>query len=128
MGQNGFQNNLDESGSVVRHKARLVAKGYNQENGIDFDETFEPVAWLELILILLAFASYMGIKLIQMDVKCAFLSRFLQEGVYVEQPLRFENPDLPNHVFKLQKAIYGLKQAPTAWYTRLSKFLLENDF
>jgi len=74
-----FKNKLDESGNVVRNKARLVAKGYNQEEGIDFDETFVPVARLEAIHILLAFASYMGIKHFQMDVKCAFLNEFLQE-------------------------------------------------
>ena len=81
-----FCNKLDESGNVVRNKARLVAKGYNQEEGIDFDETFAPIAHLEAIRILLAFASYMGIKLFQMDVKCAFLNGVLQEEVYVEQP------------------------------------------
>ena len=122
-----FCNKLDENDNVVRNKARLVAKGYNQEEGIDFDETFAPFARLEAIRILLAFASYIGIKLFQMDVKCAFLNGFLQEEVYVEQP-GFENPDFPDHVFKLQKALHGLKQAPRAWYERLSKFLLENGF
>ena len=107
-----FRNKLDEKGTVVRNKARLVAKGYNQEEGIDYDETFAPVARLEAIRILLAFASYMGIRLFQMDVKCAFLNGFLQEEVFVEQPPGFENPDFPNHVFKLHKALYGLKQAP----------------
>jgi len=92
-----------------------VAKGYNQEEGIDFDETFALVARLEAIRILSTFASYMNIKLYQMDVKCAFLNVYLQEEVYVEPP-SFENPNLPNHVYKLQKALYGLKQAPRAWY------------
>jgi len=110
-----FRNKLDENGNVVRNKARLVAKGYNQEEGIDFDETFALVARLEAIRILSTFASYMNIKLYQMDVKCAFLNVYLQEEVYVEPP-SFENPNLPNHVYKLQKALYGLKQAPRAWY------------
>jgi len=105
-----FRNKLDESGNVVRNKARLVAKVYNQEEGIDFDKTFVPVARLEAIRILLAFASHMGIKLFQMDVKCAFLNGFLQEEVYVEQLPGFENPDFPTHVFKLQKALYGLNK------------------
>ena len=110
----------------MKNKARLVAKGYNQEEGIDL--TFAPVARLEAIRILLAFASYMDIKLFHMDVKSAFLNGFLQEEVYVEQPPGFENPNFPNHVFKLQKALYGLKQAPRAWYEHLSKFLLKNGF
>jgi len=88
-----FSNKLDESGNVVRNKARLVAKGYNQEEGIDFDETLAPVARLEAIRILIAFASYVSIKLFQTDVECALLTGFLQE-VYVEQPLGFENPNL----------------------------------
>jgi len=79
-----FHNKLDESGNVVRNKARLVAKGYNQEEGIHFDETFVLVARLEAIRILLAFVSYMGITLFQMDVKCAVLNRLLLEEVYVE--------------------------------------------
>ena len=105
-----------------------MQKGINQEEGIDFDETFAPVACLKAIRILLAFASYMATKLFQMDVKCAFLHGFLQEEVYVEQPPRFKNPDFPDHVFKLQKVLYGLKQAPRAWCKHLNKFLLENGF
>jgi transposase InsO family protein len=123
-----FRNKLDENGKVVRNKARLVAQGYNQEEGIDYEETFAPVARLEAIRILLAFASFMSIKLYQMDVKCAFLNGFLEEEVYVAQPPGFESSDFPNHVYKLDKALYGLKQAPRAWYERLSKYLLENDF
>ena len=119
---------IRDSGNVIRNKARLVAKGYNQEEGIDFDETFAPVARLEAIRILLTFASYMNIKLYQIDVKCAFLNGYLQKEVYVEQSPSFENPNFPNHVYKLQKALYGLKQGPRAWYERLSKFLLEHDF
>ena len=123
-----FRNKLDENGKVIRNKAWLVAQGYNQEEGIDYEETFALVARLEAIRILLAFASHKNIKLYQMDVKCAFLNGYLQEEVYVAQPPGFENEKFPNHVYKLDKALYGLKQAPRAWYERLSKFLLENDF
>ena len=104
------------------------AKGYNQEEGIDYEETYAPVARLEAIRMLLDFASIMDFKLYQMDVKSAFLNGFIQEEVYVDQPPRFGNSDKPNHVFKLKKALYGLKQAPRAWYERLSKFLLEKGF
>ena len=109
-----FRNKLDENRNIVRNKARLVAKGYNQEEGIDFEDRFAPVARLEATRILLAFASNMNIKLYQMDVKCIFLNGYLQEEVYVEQPLGFKNPNLPNHVYNLQKALYALKQAPRA--------------
>ncbi|CAL9078717.1 unnamed protein product, partial [Musa textilis] len=108
--------------------ARLVAKGFNQEEGIDYEETFAPVARLEAIRMLLAYASSKDFKLFQMDVKSAFLNGFISEEVYVEQPPRFENSLFPNHVFKLTKALYGLKQAPRAWYERLSSFLISNDF
>ena len=123
-----FRNKLDENGNVIRNKARLVAKGYNQQEGIDFDETYAPVARLEAIRLLLAFACCMDFKLFQMDVKSAFLNGHLTENIFVEQPPGFESHKFPDHVFKLNKALYGLKQAPRAWYERLSKFLIENDF
>ena len=123
-----FRNKLDEHGIIIRNKARLVAKGYNQEEGIDYEETYAPVARLEAIRMLLAYASIMNFKLYQMDVKSAFLNGLIQEEVYVEQPPGFEISDKPNHVYKLQKALYGLKQAPRAWYERLSNFLLEKEF
>jgi hypothetical protein len=123
-----FRNKLDEHGNVVRNKARLVAQGYSQEEGIDYDETYAPVARLESIRLLLAYACYMNFKLYQMDVKNAFLNGFIKEEVYVEQPPGFENEKFPNHVFKLKKALYGLKQAPRAWYERLRDFLLTSGF
>ncbi|KAL5559477.1 hypothetical protein UlMin_035688 [Ulmus minor] len=123
-----LKNKVDEGGIVTRNKARLVAKGYNQEEGIDYEETFAPVARLEAIRILLAFACYHDFVLFQMDVKSAFLNGFILEEVFVEQPPGFESFDSPNHVYKLKKALYGLKQALRAWYDRLSKFLLKNEF
>ncbi|XP_042972981.1 uncharacterized protein LOC122304782, partial [Carya illinoinensis] len=123
-----FRNKKDESGVITRNKARLVAQGFNQEEGIDYDETYAPVARLEAIRMLLAYACYKDFKLFQMDVKSAFLNGFINEEVYVEQPPGFENHISPNHVFKLTKALYGLKQAPRAWYERLSGFLIEKGF
>ncbi|KAH9689830.1 Integrase catalytic domain-containing protein [Citrus sinensis] len=123
-----FRNKMDESGVVVRNKARLVAQGYNQEEGIDFDETFAPVARLESIRMLLAYACHKDFILYQMDVKSAFLNGYIMEEVYVKQPPDFENEKFPDHVYKLSKALYGLKQAPRAWYDRLKNFLLDNDF
>ena len=115
-------------GKTVGNKARLVAKGYAQEEGIDFDETFAPVARLESIRMFLVFACFKDFKLFQMDVKSAFLNGFIDQEVYVDQPPDFENETYPNHVFKLSKALYRLKQAPRAWYERLSDFLIENSF
>ncbi|KAH9744129.1 hypothetical protein KPL70_003555 [Citrus sinensis] len=123
-----FRNKMDESGVVVRNKARLVAQGYNQEEGIDFYETFAPVARLESIRMLLAFACHKDFILFQTDVKSAFLNGYIMEEVYVKQPPGFENEKFPNHVYKLSKALYGLKQAPRAWYDRLKNFLLDNGF
>ena len=123
-----FRNKLDESGIIIRNKARLVAKGYNQEEGIDYDETYAPVARLEAIHVFLAFACLMDFKLFQMDVKSAFLNGFILEEVFVEQPPGFEDISKPNYVYKLKKALYGLKQAPRAWYERLSNFLINKDF
>ena len=92
---------MDELGNVVRNKARLVVQGYNQEEGIDFDETFALVARIEAIGLLLAFACHMDFKLFQMTMKSAFLNGFIQEEVYVEQPTSFEDYENPNHVYKL---------------------------
>nr|AAX96236.1 retrotransposon protein, putative, Ty1-copia sub-class [Oryza sativa Japonica Group]ABA92692.1 retrotransposon protein, putative, Ty1-copia subclass [Oryza sativa Japonica Group] len=124
----GFKNKQNEDGLIVRNKARLVAQGFTQVEGLDFDETFAPVARIEAIRLLFAFAASKGFKLYQMGVKSAFLNGFIQEEVYVKQPPGFENPDFPNHVFKLSKALYGLKQAPRAWYDRLKNFLLAKGF
>ena len=123
-----FKNKLDENGTIVRNKARLVAQGYSQIEGIDFEETFAPVARLESIRILLAIACSLKFKLYQMDVKSAFLNGLLEEEVYVEQPKGFEDAKKPNHVYLLKKALYGLKQAPRAWYERLTQFLINQNF
>jgi hypothetical protein len=123
-----FRNKQDEHGVVIRNKAWLVAKGYSQVEGLDFGETYAPVARLESIRRLLAYATYHGFKLYQMDVKSAFLNGPIKEEVYVEQPPGFEDSEYPNHVYKLSKALYGLKQAPRAWYECLWDFLITNGF
>ncbi|GJR66847.1 retrovirus-related pol polyprotein from transposon TNT 1-94 [Tanacetum coccineum] len=106
---------LDENGVVFRNKARLVVQCYNQQKGIDYDETYAPVARLESIRILLAYSCALDFKLFQMDVKSAFLNGFINEEVYVAQPPGFIDFAKPNHVYRLKKALYGLKQAPKAW-------------
>ncbi|KAI3668253.1 hypothetical protein L6452_43330 [Arctium lappa] len=123
-----FRNKRDERGIVIRNKARLVAQGYTQEEGIDYEEVFAPVARIEAIRLFLAYASYMKFKVYQMDVKSAFLYGSIEEEVYVCQPPGFENPSYPDRVYKLKKALYGLHQAPRAWYDTLSSYLLENGF
>ncbi|GJT84970.1 putative ribonuclease H-like domain-containing protein [Tanacetum coccineum] len=123
-----FRNKKDERGIVVRNKARLVAQGYTQEEGIDYDEVFAPVARIEAIMLFLAYASFMGFIVYQMDVKSAFLYGTIEEEVYVGQPLGFEDPQFPDKVYKVEKALYGLHQAPKAWYETLSTYLLENGF
>jgi len=105
-----------------------VVQDYNREEGINYEETIAPVARIEAIRILVAFAAHMEFKLYQMDIKSAFLNGYLKKKVYVMQPPGFENNEFPNYVFKLNKALYGLKQAPRPWYERFSKFLLENGF
>ncbi|GJU52553.1 retrovirus-related pol polyprotein from transposon TNT 1-94 [Tanacetum coccineum] len=119
---------LDELGGILKNKACLVARGYRQEEGIDFEESFAPVARLDAIRIFLAYAAHMNMVVYQMDVKTAFLNDILREEVYVSQPDGFVDQDNPNHVYKLKKALYGLKQAPRAWYDLLSKFLLSQEF
>nr|GEZ30882.1 hypothetical protein [Tanacetum cinerariifolium] len=119
-------NKKDERGIVIRNKARLIAKGHTQEERIDYEEVFAPVARIEAIRLFLAYASFIGFMVYQMDVKSAFLNETIEEEVYVCQPSRFEDPDHPNKVYKVVKALYGLHQAPRAWYETLASYLLEN--
>ncbi|KAL4037012.1 hypothetical protein IC575_000595 [Cucumis melo] len=123
-----FKNKTDEEGRVIRNKARLVAQGYSQIEGLDFGETFAPVARLEAIRLLLSYACFWRFKLFQMDVKSAFLNGYLCEEVYVAQPKGFVDPVHQDHVYKLRKALYRLKQAPRAWYERLSTYLLQQGY
>ena len=114
-----FRNKMD--------RAKLLAKEYNQEEGIDFDETYTHVARVEAVRLLLAYAYMCNFKISQMDVKSAFLNGFLNEEVHVSQPLDFEDHLYLNHVFKLKRASYGLKQASRQWYERLSNFLYQKN-
>ncbi|GJT81777.1 putative ribonuclease H-like domain-containing protein [Tanacetum coccineum] len=123
-----YRNKKDERGIVVKNKARLVEQGYTQVEGIDYDEVFAPVARIESIRLFLAYALFMGFIVYQMDVKSAFLYGTIKEEVYVCQPPGFEDPQFPDKVYKVEKALYGLHQAPRAWYKTLSTYLLENRF
>nr|GEV48103.1 putative ribonuclease H-like domain-containing protein [Tanacetum cinerariifolium] len=123
-----FKNKHDVENTVIRNKTHLVVKGYRQEDGIDFEESFVPVARMEAIRIFLAYAAHKGFTVYQMDVKTAFLHGSLKEDVYVCQHEGFIDVDYPSHIYKLKKALYGLKQAPRAWYDELSTFLLQNEF
>ncbi|GKD18315.1 retrovirus-related pol polyprotein from transposon TNT 1-94, partial [Tanacetum coccineum] len=123
-----FKNKHDEENTAIQNKTRLVVRGYRQEEGIDFKESFAPVARMEAIRIFLAYAAHKSFTVFQMDVKTAFLHGTLIEDVYVCQPEGFIHVDHPSHVYKLKKALYGLKQALRAWYDELSKFLLQNHF
>ncbi|KAJ9541677.1 hypothetical protein OSB04_028183, partial [Centaurea solstitialis] len=123
-----FKNKRDANNIIVRNKARLVAKGYRQQEGIDYDETFAPVARLEAIRMFLAYAAYKDFTVFQMDVKTTFLYGHLKEEVYVAQPEGFVDKEHPDYVYVLDKALYGLKQAPRAWYEELSKHLLSKGF
>jgi hypothetical protein len=118
-----FRNKLNEDGQVTRNKARLVCKGYAQIEGIDFEETYAPVARMEAICFLLAYACSKNVKVYQMDIKSAFLNGELEEEVYIEQPEGFQLSENTDYVCKLKKALYGLKRAPRAWYSRLDKYL-----
>nr|GEX89112.1 hypothetical protein [Tanacetum cinerariifolium] len=109
-----FKNKKDESSLVIQNKATLVAVGYSQQEGIDYDETFSPVARIKAIRLFLAYASHKDFTVFQIDVKTAFLNEILKEEVYVGQPLGFVSKQYPDHVYALDKALYGLKQAPRA--------------
>jgi hypothetical protein len=115
-------------GSIEKYKARFMAHGFSQKEGIDYEETFAPVARYTSIRTIIALAAKMKWKLHQMDVKTAFLNGVIEEEVYIEQPQEFEVEDRKTHVYKLKKALYGLKQAPRAWYGRIDSFLTRLGF
>nr|GEZ16637.1 putative ribonuclease H-like domain-containing protein [Tanacetum cinerariifolium] len=121
-------NKLDKRGIVIRNKARLVAQGHTQEEGIHYDEVFAPVVRIKAIRLFLAYASFKDFMVYQIDVKSAFLYKKIKEEVHVFQPLGFEDPDFPDKVYKVEKALYGLHQTPRGWYETLSTYLLDNGF
>nr|GEZ56069.1 hypothetical protein [Tanacetum cinerariifolium] len=123
-----WKNTCDAENIVVRNKTCLVVKGYRHEEGINFEELFAPVARLEAVWMFIAYAAHKNITIFQMDVKMTFLIGLLKEEVYVSQPEGFIDPEFPNHVYRLKKALYDLKQAPHAWYDKLSSFLIEHGF
>ncbi|GJU55971.1 retrovirus-related pol polyprotein from transposon TNT 1-94 [Tanacetum coccineum] len=118
----------DKFGGILKNKDRLVAQGFRQEEGIDFEESFAPVARIEAICIFVANSAHKNMMIYRMDVKTAFLNGELKEEVYLSQPEGFVDQDNPSHVYKLKKALYGLKQAPRAWYDMLSSFLISQQF
>nr|GEU59064.1 hypothetical protein [Tanacetum cinerariifolium] len=121
-----FRNKKDERGIIIMNKARLVAQGHTQEEGIDYEEVFSIVARIEAIRLFLAYASFMGFMVYQMDVKSAFLYGTIKEEVYIYRPPGFEDPDYSDKVYKVVKVLYGLHQAPRACYETLANYLLEN--
>ncbi|GJZ90160.1 retrovirus-related pol polyprotein from transposon TNT 1-94 [Tanacetum coccineum] len=123
-----WKNKRDEENTVIRNKAHLVAKGYAQKEGINFEESFAPVARLEAVRLFVAYAAHKSFPVYQMDVKTTFLYGPLKEEVYVNQPDGFVDPYHPDQVYRLKKALYGLKQAPRAWYDELSNFLVSKGF
>ncbi|GJV90607.1 retrovirus-related pol polyprotein from transposon TNT 1-94 [Tanacetum coccineum] len=123
-----WKNKTHAENTIIRNTSRLVAKGYRQEEGIDFEESFAPVARLEAVRIFVAYAAHKNFPIYQMDVKTTFLNGLLKEEVFVRQPDGFVDPAFPNHVYRLKKALYGLKQALRAWYDKLSSFLIEHYF
>ncbi|GJW67886.1 putative ribonuclease H-like domain-containing protein [Tanacetum coccineum] len=123
-----FRNKKDKRVTVIRNKARLVTQDHKQEEGIDYEEVFAPVARIEAIRLFLAYASFMGFLVYQMDVKSAFLYGTIKEEVYVTQPPGFKDPDHPDKVYKVVKVLYSLHQAPRAWYETLANYLLGNGF
>nr|GEW04278.1 hypothetical protein [Tanacetum cinerariifolium] len=123
-----WKNKRDEENTVIRNKSRLMAKGYAQKEGVDFEESFAPVARLEAVRLFIAFDAHKSFTVYQIDVKITFLYGPLKEEVYVNQPDGFVDPYHPDKVYHLKKALYGLKQAPRAWYDELSNFLVSKGF
>ena len=118
----------NSDGSIQRTKARLVVKGYAQQLGLDYNETFAPVARLDTIRAIIALAAQKGWNLYQLDVKSAFLNGELKEEVYVQQPQGFVSKGQEEKVYRLKKALYGLKQAPRAWYSEIDNYFMEKGF
>ncbi|KAI4297629.1 hypothetical protein L6164_037513 [Bauhinia variegata] len=123
-----FRTKFNPDGSINKHKARLVVKGYSQIFGIDYSDTFAPVARHDTIRLLLTIVAQKGWQVFHMDVKSAFLNGFLQEEIYVEQPEGFVIKGQEDKVYLLKKALYGLKQAPRVWYNRINDNLLHLGF
>nr|GEX45051.1 opie2 pol protein [Tanacetum cinerariifolium] len=123
-----WKNKRDKENTIIRNKSRPVAKGYAQKEGVDFKESFAPVAWLEAVRLFIAYVAHKSFTVYQMDVKTVFLYGPLKEEVYVNQPDGFVDPYHPDKVYRIKKALYGLKQALRAWYDELSKFLLSKGF
>uniref|UniRef100_A0A151UDA6 Retrovirus-related Pol polyprotein from transposon TNT 1-94 n=1 Tax=Cajanus cajan TaxID=3821 RepID=A0A151UDA6_CAJCA len=123
-----YKTKLNLDGTIQKHKARLVAKGYSQQPGVDYNETFAPIARLDTIRALIALAAEKGWNIFQLDVKSAFLNGVLQEEIYVEQPQGFISKGNEDKVLRLRKALYGLKQAPRAWYSRIDQYFTDHGF
>ncbi|MCY3296060.1 hypothetical protein ECD90_03615, partial [Acinetobacter pittii] len=118
-----FMKKTDADGNVTVYKARLVAKGFRQVQGVDYDETFSPVAMLKSVRIMLSIAAFYDYEIWQMDVKTAFLNGFLEAELYMMQPKGFDNPKGANKVCKLQRSIYGLVQASWSWNKRFDSVI-----
>nr|GFC28415.1 putative reverse transcriptase, RNA-dependent DNA polymerase [Tanacetum cinerariifolium] len=123
-----FRNKKDKKGTVIKNKARLVAQGHTHDKGIDYDEVFAPIERIEDIRLFVAYASFKDFIVYQMDVTSAFLYGKIEKEVYACQPPGFEDPDFPDKVHKVEKALYVLHQAPRAWYETLSTYLMDNSF
>ena len=123
-----YKTKFDTKGEIIKYKERLVAKGFSQQYGVDYNETFTLVARLDTVRTILAIKAQNDWKVYQMDVKSAFLNSFLDEEVYVKQPLGYEVCWHENKVYKLNKALYGLKQASRAWYKRIDSYMISNQF
>ncbi|GKF75700.1 retrovirus-related pol polyprotein from transposon TNT 1-94, partial [Tanacetum coccineum] len=123
-----WKNKTDAENMVIPNKSCLIAKGYSQQEGIDFEESFAPVAQLEDVRMFVVYTAHKNFTIYQMDVNTVFLNGPLKEEVFVSHPGGFVDPDFPNHVYRLKKALYGLKQAPRAWYDKLSSFLIDHHF
>lgn len=123
-----FKIKRNEKGELERYKARLVAKGYSQRKGIDYNEVFAPIARLETIRLLIAIVAQNNWKISHMDVKSAFLNGYLEEEVYLEQPLGYSVKGQEDKVLKLKKVLYGLKQAPRMWNSIINKYFLDNGY